>query len=56
MSVIVEELDLCAGDSLRIGSHVITILDVDDDNATFRIENLDTGEVHIQSSPPSRPK
>jgi hypothetical protein len=56
MSVILEEIDLLEGDSLRIGSHVITVLDVADENVTFRIENLDTGEVQIQISPPSRPK
>jgi|GEM_PF-6196773 len=51
-----EELDLAAGDSLRIGSHVITLLDLDGDNVTFRIEDLETGELVIQTSVPTRPK
>lgn len=50
------ELDLSAGDSVQIGQHVITVLDVDGDQVTFRIENLETGELLIQTSPPQRPK
>ena len=51
-----EELDLAAGESLRIGQHQITVLDVDGDQVTFRIENLLTGELLIQTSPPQKPK
>ncbi len=50
------ELDLSAGDSFRIGQHVITVLDVDGDQVTFRIENLETGELQIQTAPPPRPR
>jgi hypothetical protein len=49
-------MDLVAGDSVRIGQHVITVLDVDGDQVTFRIENLATGELQIQTTPPMRPK
>lgn len=51
-----QEIDLAAGDTLRIGRHLITVLDVDGDQVTFRIENLETGELLIQTTPPTRPK
>jgi hypothetical protein len=54
--VSLQEIDLAAGDSLRIGQHVVTVLDVDGDQVTFRIENLETGELLIQTTPPARPK
>jgi hypothetical protein len=54
--VTLHEMDLSAGDSFRVGQHLITVLDVDGDQVTFRIENLETGELQIQTSPPSRPK
>ena len=50
------EMDLTAGDSLRVGQHVVTVLDVDGEQVTFRIENLETGEILIQTPPPQRPK
>lgn len=50
------ELDLTAGESVQIGQHLITVLDVDGDQVTFRIENLETGELLIQTTPPQRPK
>lgn len=51
-----QELDLTAGESVQIGQHLITVLDVDGDQVTFRIENLETGELLIQTTPPQRPK
>ncbi len=50
------EMDLAAGDSFRIGQHLVTVLDVDEDQVTFRIVNLETGELQIQTSPPGKPK
>lgn len=50
------EMDLAAGDSFRIGQHLVTVLDVDEDQVTFRIVNLETGELQIQTSPPAKPK
>lgn len=50
------ELDLTAGESVQIGQHLITVLDVDGDQVTFRIENMETGDLLIQTSPPQRPK
>lgn len=50
------ELDLSAGESVQIEHHLITVLDVDGDQVTFRIENMETGELLIQTSPPQRPK
>lgn len=54
--MILHELDLISGESVQIGQHVVTVLDVDGDQVTFRIENLETGELLIQTSPPQRPK
>lgn len=51
-----EEFDLVAGDTLRIGQHLVTVLDIEGDQATFRIENLETGELFIQTSPAPRPR
>lgn len=51
-----QELDLTAGESVQIGQHLITVLDVDGDQVTFRIENLETGELLIQTTLPQRPK
>ncbi len=54
--MMIEELDLAEGESFRIGSHLITILDIDGENVTFRVENMETGELHVATSPPTRPK
>lgn len=51
-----QELDLVAGESLRIGQHVVTVLDVEGDQVTFRIDNLETGEQLIQTASTPRPK
>ena len=54
--MILQEMDLVAGESLRVGQHVVTVLDIDGDQVTFRIENLETGELLIQTTPAPRPK
>ncbi len=51
-----QEMDLVAGESIRIGQHVVTVMDIDGDLVTFRIENLETGEQLIQTAPSPRPK
>ena len=50
------EIELVAGESFRIGPHVITVLDVEHDLVTFRIENLETGEESLQTILPSLPR
>jgi hypothetical protein len=50
------EIDLVAGESFRIGPHVVTVLDIDGEQVTFRIENLETGEDSLQTVLPSLPR
>lgn len=50
------EIDLVAGESFCIGPHVITILDIDGEQVTFRIENLETGEESLETVLPSLPR
>jgi hypothetical protein len=56
MTVALEEVDLTIGDSLHVGPHLITVLDIDAGQVTFRIENLETGELSIETARPARPK
>jgi hypothetical protein len=50
------EIDLVAGESFRIGPHVVTVLDIEGEQVTFRIENLETGEDSLQTVLPSLPR
>lgn len=56
VSVSLPELDLTAGESFRIGPHVVTVLDIDGEQVTFRIENLETGEESLETMLPSLPR
>ncbi len=38
------ELELTVGDVLQVGHHTVTVLDIDDGEVTFRIEDSEEGE------------
>ena len=52
-----QEMDLVAGETIQIGNHLITVLDVEGEQVIFRIHNLATGEFLQDSDlPPMQPR
>ncbi len=50
------ELDLTVGDVIQIGDYTVTVIDLDDGEVTFRIQEPDSWEPPIESPATPRPR
>ena len=50
------ELELTVGDVIQIGDYTVTVIDLDNGEVTFRIQEPDSGEHPIESPATPRPR
>ena len=43
-----EEFELSVGDVLRIGDHIVTVIDIDGAETSFRIDKSETQELNLE--------
>ena len=43
-----QEVELAVGDVVRIGNHLLTVIDIDGEDVSFRIDHLDDAALEIE--------
>jgi len=56
LTVQLHELELTVGDVLQIGEHIVTVLDIENGEVTFRVENPEQYEESGNGSSILRPR
>lgn len=45
-----QEVELAVGDVVRIGDHLLTVIDIDGDDVSFRIDHLDEATLPLEAA------
>ncbi len=44
-----QEVELCVGDVVRIGDHLLTVVDIDGEDVSFRMDHIDESPLAFEA-------